>query len=258
MFLEKIVALQKEDISRRKTQARLENLKKKIEDLPNPRDFERALCQNGLLALIAEIKRASPSAGLIRERSDIAKMAEEYQRGGACAISIVTEARYFRGDLSFLGMAKEAVPLPVLQKDFVVDPLQIYEGRAAGADSVLLIAAILGREELEELVELVRSLNLFPLVEVHDEEDLEKVSPLRLSTLGINNRNLKTLEVDLGTTERLIPKVSPGVSIISESGIRGRKDVERLERAGVRGILVGETLMRAADPASAVREILNR
>jgi indole-3-glycerol phosphate synthase len=160
--------------------------------------------------------------------------------------------------LSFLGMAKEAVPLPVLQKDFVVDPLQIYEGRAAGADSVLLIAAILGREELEELVELVRSLNLFPLVEVHDEEDLEKVSPLRLSILGINNRNLKTLEVDLGTTERLIPKVSPGVSIISESGIRGRKDVERLERAGVRGILVGETLMRAADPASAVREILNR
>jgi indole-3-glycerol phosphate synthase len=258
MFLEKIVALQKEDLSRRKTQARLENLKREIENLPEPRDFERALWQKGPLALIAEIKRASPSAGLIRERSDIGKTAEEYQRGGACAISIVTEARYFWGDLSFLGMTKEAVPLPVLQKDFIVDPLQVYEGRAAGADSILLIAAILGREELEELVELTRSLNLFPLVEVHDEEDLEKVSLLKLSTLGINNRNLKTLEVDLGTTERLIRKAPSGVRIISESGIRGRKDVERLERAGVGGILVGETLMRAADPASEIKRLLNR
>jgi indole-3-glycerol phosphate synthase len=258
MFLEKIVALQKEDLSRRKTPTRLEDLKRQIEDLPKPRDFERALRQDGSLALIAEIKRASPSAGLIRERSDIAQMAQEYQRGGACAISVVTELRYFRGDLSFLGMAKEAVPLPLLQKDFIIDPLQIYEGRAAGADSILLIAAILGREELEELVHLARSLNLFPLVEIHDEEDLEKVAALQLSTLGINNRNLKTLEVDLGTTERLIRKAPSGVRIISESGIRGRKDVERLERAGVGGILVGETLMRAADPASEIKRLLNR
>ncbi|MGA2957656.1 MAG: indole-3-glycerol phosphate synthase TrpC [Thermodesulfobacteriota bacterium] len=202
MFLEKMVAIKRGEIFRKKDPSRLRELKKKAEDLPPPRDFERAILQNG-------------------------------------------------------SMVKESVGLPLLQKDFIIDPFQLYEGRIAGADAILLIAAILSRGELLEFVKLARCLGLFPLVEVHGEEDLEKISGLGLSLFGINNRNLKTLEVNLETTDRLIGRVPRGMKVISESGIRDRRDVERLERAGVRGILVGEVLMRASDPASKIKELLN-
>jgi len=257
MFLEKMVAIKREEIIRRKTPSSLGELKEKAENLPPPRDFERAIMQNGSLALIAEIKKASPSAGVIRWEADIPKMAREYERGGACAISVLTEPNFFDGDLSYLTMVKETVALPILQKDFVVDPLQVYEGRTAGADAILLIATVLSGTELAEFVKLARSLGLFPLVEVHDEEDLEKISGIDLPLLGINNRNLKTLEVNLETTERLAKRVPRGMKLISESGIRDRWDVERLEKSGVKGILVGEVLMRASDPASKIRELLN-
>ena len=256
MFLEKMVAIRREEISRRKTRSRMEDLRGRAGDLPLPRDFEEKTLQNGSMGLIAEIKKASPSAGVIHREADVRKMAREYQRAGACAISVLTESHFFHGDLSDLMMVKETVRLPILQKDFVVDPFQVYEGRVAGADAILLIAAILREGELGEFVQLARSLSLYPLVEVHDEIDLEKISGLDLPLIGINNRNLKTLEVDLKTTERLIKKTPPKMKVISESGIKDRSDVERLEKAGVKGILVGEVLMRASNPAFKIGELL--
>jgi len=258
MFLEKMAAIKREEISRRKTRSRLEELEEKGENLPRPRDFAGAILQNASLALIAEIKKASPSAEVIQEQVDIGRMAGKYEKAGASAVSVLTEGHFFRGDLKDLATVKESVGLPVLQKDFIIDPFQLYEGKAAGADAVLLIAAILSREELEEFVWLTRRLGLFPLVEIHEGEELEKISGLGLPLLGINNRNLKTLGVTLETTERLIPRVPPWIKVISESGIRDREDVTRLERAGVKGILVGEALMRAADPASKIRELIGR
>jgi indole-3-glycerol phosphate synthase len=257
MFLEKMVAIKRGEIFRKKDPSRLRELKKKAEGLPPPRDFERAILQDGSMALIAEIKKASPSGGVIRWEADIPKMAREYEGGGACALSVLTESHFFHGEMAHLPMVKESVGLPLLQKDFIIDPFQLYEGRIAGADAILLIAAILSRGELLEFVKLARCLGLFPLVEVHGEEDLEKISGLGLSLFGINNRNLKTLEVNLETTDRLIGRVPRGMKVISESGIRDRRDVERLEKAGVRGILVGEVLMRASDPASKIKELLN-
>ena len=258
MFLEKVAAIKREEISRRKTPSLLEELEKKAERLARPRNFERAILGNVSPALVAEVKKASPSAGVIREQADIGRMAIEYEKAGAAAVSVLTESHFFHGGLKDLAMVKERVGIPLLQKDFIIDPFQIYEGRTAGADAVLLIAALLSRNELEDFVRLARRLGLFPLVEVHGEEDLEKIPGLDLPFLGINNRNLKTLEVNLETTERLIKRVPAGVRVISESGIKDRRDVERLEKAGVKGILVGEVLMRAPDPASKIKELMGR
>jgi indole-3-glycerol phosphate synthase len=256
MFLEKVAALKMEEIRERKTPFALEEMKKMASDLPVPKSLSEAISKNGPMALIAEIKQASPSAGVIQEGVDIRKMAWAYQEGGACAISVLTEAHFFHGNLSHLRQVKSAVSLPVLQKDFLIDPFQIYEGRIAGADALLLIAAILDRGQMKEFVEWTRSLGLVPLVEVHDEEDLKKISGLDLPLIGINNRNLKTLAVNLERTFRLIGKVGQQAMVISESGIKSREDVERLQEVGVKGVLVGEVLMRAVDPARKIRELL--
>lgn len=256
MFLEVVVMGKREEIDQRKRLLSSKEMKNRISDLPPPRDFLGAIFKGEPLALIAEVKQASPSAGVIREGADIRKIAREYQQGGAHAISVLTESHFFGGDLSHLGTVRETVSLPVLQKDFVIDPFQVYEGRIMGADAILLIAAILDRDQLRELTELSSSLGLAPLVEVHDEEDLEKISGLSLPLLGINNRSLETLEVNIETTFRLLKKISSGLPTISESGIRCREDIRRLGEAGVRGILMGETLMRASDPASKIRELL--
>ena len=256
MFLERMIAIKREEINGRKTSSLLKEMRERISDLPSPRDLTKSILKNGPMAVIAEIKKASPSAGIIQESDDLARIAGAYQAGGASAISVLTEAHFFQGALSHLRQVREAVSLPLLQKDFIIDPFQIYEGRMAGADAILLIAAILSPRQLKEFSELAESLGLVPLVEVHDEEDLEKISGLDLPLIGINNRNLKTLEVDLETTFRLIKRVRQGATIISESGIRNRKEVERLQEAGVRGILVGEVLMRAGDPARKIQELL--
>jgi indole-3-glycerol phosphate synthase len=251
-----VAAIKREEIKKRKTSSTLKEMKKMVSDLPSPRNLLGAIPKNGPMALIAEFKQASPSAGVIQEGVDIRRMACAYQAGGASAISVLTEPHFFRGDLSHLREVKEAVSLPVLQKDFIIDPFQIYEGRIAGADAVLLIAAILDPDQLREYVEWTRSLGLVPLVEVHDDEDLKKTWGLDLPLIGINNRNLKTLAVNLETTFRLFGKVGQGAMVISESGIKNREDVERLQGVGVKGILVGEVLMRAADPARKIRELL--
>ena len=257
MFLEKVGAIQREEVDRRKASVSLPEMKERVSGLPSPRNLLESILKNGPMALIAEIKQASPSAGLIREQADIRRIACAYQAAGACAVSVLTEAHFFRGELSHLRQVKDVVSVPVLQKDFIIDPFQIYEGRVTGADAVLLIAAMLAPVQLREFAELARGLGLVPLVEVHDEEDLKKISGLDLPLIGINNRNLKTLGVDLETTFRLFGRIRPGSVVISESGIKSREDVKRLQQAGVKAILVGEVLMRAPDPATKIRELLD-
>lgn len=256
MFLEKIVEIKKEEVHRRKTRSRQKEIEETVFHLPPPRDFMDAISQHGPMALIAEIKRASPSVGVIKEDVDLCRIAHEYQTGGACAISVLTEAHFFKGDLSYLHLIKEKTSLPVLQKDFILDPFQIYEGRVSGADAILLIASLLEREQLKEFVDLAQKLHMVPLVEVHNEDDLEKTSSLNLPLIGINNRDLRTFEVDLRTTLRLKRKISSKMKVISESGIKNSEDVKFLREAGVDGILVGEILMRSSDPASKIRELL--
>ena len=227
-----------------------------ISSLPPPRDFLGAISQHAPMALIAEIKRASPSLGVINEDVDILQIARNYEKGGASAISVVTETHFFKGDLAYLNLIKKTTSLPVLQKDFILDSFQIYEGRFSGADAILFIAALLDREQLKDCVGLARSLHMIPLVEVHNEDDLEKISVLDLPLMGINNRDLRTFEVDLETTLRLRKEIPSSVKVISESGIKSCQDVKLLREAGVNGILVGETLMRSAVPALKIKELL--
>jgi len=256
MFLEKIVEIKKEEIKGRKTQAREKEMEKTISNLSPPRDLIEAISRHAPMALIAEIKRASPSVGVIKEEVDLCWIACEYQSGGACAISVLTEAHFFKGDLSYIRLIKDKTSLPILQKDSILDPFQIYEGRISGADAILLIASLLGREQLREFVDLTQNLHMVPLVEIHNENDLEKTSSLNLPLIGINNRDLRTFEVDLRTSLRLKREIPPGTKVISESGIKSSEDVRLLREAEVDGILVGEILMRSSDPASKIRELL--
>jgi indole-3-glycerol phosphate synthase len=258
MFLEKIVELKRDEIRRRKTRSRQKEMEELIPSLPLPRNFMEAVSQHGSITVIAEIKRASPSLGAINENADIIQVAREYVKGGASAISVLTEANFFKGDLSFLHLIKEEVPLPLLQKDFILDPFQIIEGRVSGADAILLIAALLSREELGDFADLTRDLQMIPLVEIHNADDFEKTSSLDLPLIGINNRDLRTFEVDLRTTLCLREEIPSTTKVISESGIKSSNDVRLLREAGVNGILVGETLMRSPDPASKIRELLSQ
>lgn len=214
--------------------------------------------------LIAEIKRASPSAGLIRADFDPAAIAVAYQAGGAAALSILTDAKYFSGDHTFIDLAKTHVDLPVLRKDFIVDPYQLHEARAIGADAVLLIAEALSPAELAEFMRLAAELQLCVLLEVHSTESLlTALAAFRTDDyrggllLGVNNRNLATQTVDLATTEKLAPMIPPGLPFVAESGIKNPGDVQRMQLAGARALLVGETLMRSPDIAAATAALLS-
>lgn len=219
------------------------------------RDFPGALKEDGI-SLIAEFKRSSPSAGEIRIGADAGKIATDYQKGGARALSVLTEPDYFSGSLEDLAAAKAATEIPVLRKDFIVDRYQVAEARAAGADAVLLIVAALSREALEVLVDVAAEFEIAALVEVHDERELETALGLDCALIGINQRNLRTFRVDKALAGRLRSLVPAGVVVVAESGIASREDVKALEAAGVDAILVGEALMRAPDPASAASELL--
>jgi indole-3-glycerol phosphate synthase len=256
VYLEKIVETKKKEIQGRKTRSRQREMEEMIPSFPPPRDFLGAISQDSPMVLIAEIKRASPSLGAIKEDVDIIQVSREYEKGGASAISVLTEPHFFKGDLAHLNLIKKTTSLPVLQKDFILDSFQIYEGRFSGADAILFIAALLDREQLKDCVGLARSLHMIPFVEVHNEDDLKKISVLDLPLMGINNRDLRTFEVDLETTIRLRKEIPSSVKVISESGIKSCQDVRLLREAGVNGILVGETLMRSADPALKIRELL--
>jgi indole-3-glycerol phosphate synthase len=256
MFLEKIIEVKREDVEKRKRRLSQRDLEEGMTFLPRPRDFGNAVPRDGRMGLIAEIKRASPSAGAIAEDVSITRLAMEFEKGGASAVSVVTDTPFFKGDLYSLMEIKAATTLPLLQKDFILDPFQIYEGRVSGADGILLIAAILEAEQLRDFADLALSLHMIPLVEIHSEDDLEKVSDISLPIIGINNRNLKTFEVDIMTTLRLRREIPPHVRVISESGIKTPDDMRILKDAAVSGVLVGESLMRSKNPAAKIRELL--
>jgi indole-3-glycerol phosphate synthase len=257
MFLKEIIKVKKAEVQGRKNPIRQKEMETVLPSLPLPRNLVDAILGHPPIALIAEIKRASPSLGAINENVDILQLTNEYEKGGASAISVLTESYFFKGDLFDLQQVKKATSLPILQKDFVLDPYQIYEGRVWGADAILLIAAILDRAQLHDYASLAQSLGMVPLVEIHDESDLEKTSGFSFPLIGINNRDLRTFGVDLNTSLNLKRQIPSATKVISESGIRDSRDVRLLREAGIDGILVGETLMRSQDPAAKIKELLS-
>lgn len=227
-------------------------------DAPPPRGFAAALRRDGEVRLLAEVKRRSPSAGEIRPGADPAEVARAYADGGAAALSVLTDRDYFGGSLDALRAVRAAVPLPVLRKDFVVDPLQLWEARAAGADAVLLILRILSDAQLAELGGLAAELGMDALVEAHDAAELDRALAAGFALVGINNRDLATFTTDLDLSVRLAPRVPAGVTYVAESGIRTADDVDRLGAAGVDAILVGESLMRQPDVRAAAAALAGR
>jgi len=260
--LARICAETSAEIDRRRAATPIATLKSRIAARrEKPRGFADALTtalMGGACGLIAEIKRASPSGGLIREKIDPAEAARDYAQGGAVCLSVLTEGPHFSGSLDDLLLARAAVRLPVLRKDFILDPWQVYESRAAGADCILLIMAALSDAQAIELEGVARDLDLDVLVEVHDRRELERAHGLQTKLIGINNRNLKTLRTDIETTLELAPHVSPERLLVTESGIRGHDDVKRLAAVGAHCLLVGESLLRQPDLVAATRALLGR
>ncbi|HUA10155.1 MAG TPA: indole-3-glycerol phosphate synthase TrpC [Candidatus Acidoferrales bacterium] len=254
-----------EDVLKKIYAAKAERLKTEMEREPYEAIRERALASVasrrpflGALrardghAIICEIKRASPSAGLIARDFDPVAIGKTYERAGADAISILTESDHFLGDLSFLNAVRSVTKLPLLRKDFLVTPYQVAQSAAYGADAILLIVSGLSDEQMRAALEEARSYELDALVEVHDLRDLERALALGVAFVGVNNRNLRTMITDLAVSEHILPQVPPNVFAISESGMRDLADVERLRRAGARGVLIGEALMRSEDPAAMI------
>lgn len=255
MILDTIVAHKRRELEHLKGRQPLATVRAAAEDAPPPADFATALAAPGV-QLIAEIKRASPSKGVFQADLDPVAQAQIYVENGASAISVLTDEHFFRGSLEDLRAVKRAYPtVPALRKDFLIDPYQVYEARAAGADAVLLIVAILDDNQLRDLLALTCELGMDGLVEVHDEAELSRALNVAARVIGINNRDLRDFTVDLRTTERLHPLIPDGTIIIAESGIHTAADVQRLARAGVDAILVGEALVTAPDTAARVREL---
>ena len=249
--LERIVAETRAEVERRKREAPVREGVGAAGAQAHARPFRDALMRVGL-AVITEFKRRSPSAGVLREGAQVQEMLRAYERGGAAAASVLTEGPNFGGSLEDLRAAREACSLPLLRKDFIVDRYQLLEARAAGADAVLLIVAALAPEELVSLHSAALELELDALVEVHDEHELERALALGADIVGINNRDLKDFSVDVERTPRLVAMIPPGVAVVSESGIGSPRQLAELERHGVHAVLVGESLMRAPDPAAAL------
>jgi indole-3-glycerol phosphate synthase len=259
MILDKIAEHKRHEVALARSRRSLASLQSGVAELEDqPRGFLRALratTGSGWTAVIAEVKKGSPSKGVIRESFDPLEIAEIYQDNGASCLSVLTDEHFFMGHLSYLGKVREVVNLPLLRKDFVCDPYQIYEARVAGADAVLLIAAMLDTEQLVEYNALAAELHLDVLLEVHDELELEMALTTGCELIGINNRNLQTFATDLATTERLLPLIPAGHFVVAESGIACRADVLRLQHAGASGFLVGEALMREDDIGAKLREL---
>jgi indole-3-glycerol phosphate synthase len=258
-ILQKIVAVKRDEVVAGRADRDLASLRREAEALGGQRDFVAALrrrVQAGRAAVIAEVKKASPSKGVLRADFRPAEIAASYERHGAAALSVLTDGPFFQGSREALEAARAATALPVLRKDFMIDAWQLYEARAMGADCILLIAAILDDAELADFESTARSLGMAVLVEVHDDAELERA--LRLSTplVGINNRNLRTFEVSLDTTLAMLPKVPAERLVVSESGIHAPADIARLRASGVHAYLVGEAFMRAPDPGAALASLV--
>jgi indole-3-glycerol phosphate synthase len=245
--LERILHTTREEVARRKRELPVDQLESVGEAPAVRRSLRTALTEPGI-AVIAEFKRRSPSAGTLRERPGVAELVGAYERGGAAALSILTEGPHFDGSLEDLREARAACTLPILRKDFIVDPYQLHEARAAGADAVLLIVAALDQPALLDLHDQARELGLDVLVEVHDRAELARANEVGARLIGINNRDLRDFSVDVERTFALLEEVPNGVAVVSESGIATATQLRRLEEQGVQAVLVGETLMRSPDP----------
>jgi indole-3-glycerol phosphate synthase len=252
--LERIVHSTREELERRRRATPMAQLEAALDQRPENRPFGEALARPGL-SVIAEHKRRSPSAGVIREGATVQEIVQAYERGGAAALSIITEGMHFGGSLEDLREAIAATELPVLRKDFILDPYQLYESAAAGADAILLIVAVLDHDELDELYREARGLDLDVLVEVHDEDELEAALDVEAEVIGINNRDLGDFSVDIERTYELLSDVPTGKTVVSESGFSTREQLDELDRVGVDAVLIGETLMRAPDLEAACREL---
>ena len=258
-ILKKIVAVKRDEVAAARLQCDLPSLRREAEALGGQRDFVAALRSRVVgcrAAVIAEVKKASPSKGVLREDFHPAEIAASYARHGAAALSVLTDERFFQGSAAALESARAACTLPVLRKDFMIDAYQLYEARAMGADCILLIAAVLDDAELAEFEATAQALGMAVLVEVHDAHELDRALRLATPLVGINNRDLRSFEVSLDTTLALLPRVPAGRIVVSESGIHAPADVERLRGAGVHAYLVGEALMRAPDPGVALANLI--
>jgi indole-3-glycerol phosphate synthase len=265
-ILDQIIATKREEIADAKARISVEALQAEVSRQGRPRNFFQAVTRKTAkpLNLIAEVKKASPSAGVIRADFDPVRIATTYAAAGADALSVLTDEKYFQGRLEYIQAIRQAVQLPVLRKDFIIDPYQVYQSRAAGADAILLIAECLEMSQLIDLQILATELNMTCLIEVHDLDNLMRVRDQVIgfphksySLLGINNRDLRTQTTDLGTTLRMAELVEDRSVLVSESGIKSYADIRKLATAGVIAVLVGETLMRSADIADKVRELFN-
>ncbi len=257
-ILDQIVATKRGEIDRAKAAMPEAELRARLADAPPARDFFGVLAAAGPIKLIAEVKKASPSAGVIRADFDPLAIARTYEARGAACISVLTDEPYFQGRLEYLEQIRASVALPVLRKDFILDVYQLIEARAAGADAVLLIAECLDDCNLRKLFNAACELGMAPLVELYEPENLERVFDAGATLIGVNNRNLRTFEVDLEHAIRMRPRVPDECVLVAESGIKSADDVRRLEAAGVDAILVGESLMREADLGAAVDRLLGR
>ena len=260
-ILKKIVEHKIEEVASAKAAVSVSELKTRISDLEDlPRGFERHLREaaaSDWTAVIAEIKKGSPSKGIIREDFDPLEIAEIYQNNGATCLSVLTDEKFFLGHLRYLALIRETVSLPLLRKDFICDPYQIYEARAAGADAVLLIAAMLDLNQLREFHTAATEIHLDVLLEVHDENEMEKALKTNCTMIGVNNRNLRTFVTDLSTTGRLALMMPADRLLVTESGINSRADIVRLQSDGAGAFLIGESMMREDDIGAKLLELLN-
>jgi len=259
--LKKIVAQKQMEVAAAKAATSLVELESRITDLEDvPRGFERHLrdaVASNWTAIIAEVKKGSPSKGVIREDFDPLEIAGIYQDNGATCLSVLTDEQFFLGNLRYLALIREAVSLPLLRKDFICDPYQIYEARAAGADAILLIAAMLDLDQLREFQSVAQEVQLDVLLEVHDEDEMEKALKTDCTMIGVNNRNLRTFVTDLGTTGRLACMMPTDRLLVTESGIHNRDDINRLSADGAQAYLIGESMMREADIGQKLRELIS-
>ncbi len=259
-ILQRIVAVKRDEVAAARSARPLARLRESAEERRDVRDFAAALrrrVDQGQTAVIAEVKKASPSKGVLRQHFVPADIAASYERGGAACLSVLTDVQFFQGSAEYLEQARGACALPVLRKDFIVDEYQVFEARAMGADAILLIAACLDDTQMAALEACAMALGMAVLVEVHDAEELTRALKLRTPLVGINNRNLRTFEVSLDTTIDLLPELPPERLLITESGIRARADVQRMRAAGVHAFLVGEAFMRANDPGIALASLFS-